>query len=1345
MDLLASFDIDLRSTFTTTDMATKPAALNDLYLRFNKLTKIKRQQLSVVFNKLFRVLLEERLQDPSIISMDRLPLENLLKDMAKGITAEDRTGSKNAPIKDATVNTILDASNQSLIDTFLRLAAMVGYTDTQLLGINNQLSNIGLDESNNAYYELERRNPEMPEPNRRIESRAVAYVRMIQKFLTMIQTLDNQIRITQGLDEIRLANILTEIYRDARQALENARARYSEANIFDVIPITFNSILDIINNLRIFARSITTPTTLGGLDIIRPPPLPSSSPPPPPLPSSLPNMMSEDDIEVKYDGYPVRAQDEKAADVIIRELGQPGTSVAVSIRGVEVGLGTPFVVVNWSAMSIGGLRSLVRSHIIRNRVGSQELRTRRLEIASRGNFEEVSRLADDIITNPRERRGIIKKYNLPRAPNPDAIPLAPWMNDPDGPDHEPDDPDDPGWGRYTVSINGHNRTLDIRVLIALLVAIGVAVASIKKIVEAIQKGQDRNATGVIPPVRDESPTDTPTDTPIDGPTGGDNNPPNNIPPNNYPPNNIPQSPTDPMFPNRGGNTDPIYGGIGNITQRSQPFKPIGQPTLDIKMGADYIEADENMLRNSAVMELVEKYNDDATRYNELLTVKYDLEASGSTLKGAELAELNELSTSMRNQITGINQQASLVPSIGASTNSQYYGNKINTSKMTGAFVNTSGQSIGNVYTLIPKDNFTKSIGLDDDITTYNALANEYNAIATKYKGYGIAYGAEATFINSNEMVRKGYMDKMSNDPEYVKALARATAIDKQIQPIITKINSVLVNPETSVGRDIGRDVKYTDTQKSLIDKIVADKFEWDPITEQDKQALRDSPELYPNFERMMTLYNQLTKNGTKPMEIKQGDTSYNEYQKLKQQFIDIKKGGYKYSSEKTALQATDWNLVQSTSQKEYVRSKQEFLDAVARMKSAKQNGASSHQVSMLYNDLETKRLHYDASRQNYEKMADSYKHSLSGRTSYLADMTLEKLPDTAQEAEKFDRLQTLERVLMNNPDALKEYNDGVKQIVYAFGTSGGANKINQNYDFRMDMIKKISTKYNLSKEYTDATTREIDVKIPNMAEDPSTIVQFEGEGAEDVGQSTESANFIDPAECTLFMSDTRQRMEEQKRWEDFSLVQPWNGLGNPQTNPLLRHQVEEYINQYAKCDKAPKITPQQLRQLPEYKNKIIQNRGFQPNYKTDFPFIPTVQATFGREVWENEFAIPTNNFKTQKAIFSRADNDLPNNQFSTWYPSQGSVYHPDRQIDARNFDESSTPKIKTNSTRRPVFIGLGPMVEQYQSQQVSQFGGKTMNNDFGNTPQPTQPQRRPNSVFDTLDVSARRTMSMRRR
>ena len=1210
------------------------------------------------------------------------------------------------------------------------------YTDAQILSVNNQLSNIGLDESNYAYTNLEKTNPEIPEPERRLESRAIAYVRMIQKFLTFIQSLENTIRTTQGLDMVRLQTILTQLYNDVNQARTEAIERYTSSSIFSDIPTAFTNIFGIIKNLRTIVSQIATSTTLGGLEIRELPRDPSL----PPsggfgiLPQSVQEGYAEGNQEFKLDPagrVVLPPQSIAEANNIIRELGQPGTSVAVSIRGVNVVLGTPFVVVNWPNMPIDDLRHMLRNRIILNRIGSQTLRTSRLAIAKGGNFEELSRLADDLITNPRERRGIIKRYNL-RPPNPNDIPRYPrypWINDPDGPDHEPDDPDDPNWGRYTVSINGHNRTLDIRVLIALLVAIGVAVASIKKIVEAIQKGQDRNATGVIPP-------DTPTDTPTDGPTGG----PNNIPPNNYPSGDIPSNnlPEDPMFPNRSGNTDPIYGGIGNITQRSQPFKPIGQPTLDNKMGADYIEADENMLRNSAVMELVEKYNDDATRYNELLTVKYDLEASGSTLKGAELAELNELSTSMRNQITGINQQASLVPSIGASTNSQYYKNQIQTSKMTGAFVTTSGKTIDNVYTLIPKDNFTKSIGLDDDITTYNALANEYNVIAMKYKGYGIASGSEAIVINSNEILKKGYMKQQSENPQYVKALARATEIDTQIQPILTKINAVLINPETSVGRTYGRDVKYTDTQKSLIDKVQGDTIGL--LTEQDKQSLRDSPELYPNFERMMTLYNTLTENGTKPMTIKLGDASYNEYQKLKQKFIDIKKGGYKYSSEKAQMPETDWNLVQSTSQKEYVRSKQEFLDAVARIKSAKQNGANSHQVSMLYNDLETKRLHYDASRQNYEKMADSYKHSLSGRTSYLADMTKERLPDNDQESEKFDRLQTLERVLQNNPDALKEYNDRVAQL------SQYPQSNESNYGMRTGFIRDISTKYNLTKEFTDATTREIDVKIPNMAEDPSTIVQFEGEGAEDVGQSTERANFIDPAECTLFMSDTRQRMEEQKRWEDFSLVQPWNGLGNPQTNPLLRHQVEEYINQYAKCDKAPKPTPHCLRQLPEFKNKVIQNREFQPNYKTDFPFIPTVQATFGREVWENEFAIPTNNFKTQKAIFSRADNDLPNNQFSTWYPQNGSVYHPDRQIDARNFDESSTPKIKTNATRRPVFEGLSVgFKEQYQSQQVSQFGGMTMNNNFGNTPQQTNPQRRPNSVFDTLDVSARRNMSMRRR
>jgi hypothetical protein len=273
-----------------------------------------------------------------------------------------------------------------------------------------------------------------------------------------------------------------------------------------------------------------------------------------------------------------------------------------------------------------------------------------------------------------------------------------------------------------------------------------------------------------------------------------------------------------------------------------------------------------------------------------------------------------------------------------------------------------------------------------------------------------------------------------------------------------------------------------------------------------------------------------------------------------------------------------------------------------------------------------------------------------------------------------------------------------------------------------------------------------------MAEDPNTIVDFQGEGSDEVGESTERANFIDPSEATLFMSSDKIRQLEQKRWEDFSLVQPWNGLGNPQTNPLLRHQVQEYITRYGKCDKAPKPTPQQLRQLdqsfsgkPSGRDQIIKNREQQPNYKTDFPFMPTVQASFGREIWENEFAIPTNNFRSQQAIFTREDNDLSDNQFSTWYPKTGNIYHPDRQIDSNNFDPSATAKLRTNSNRRPVFEGLpSGFNQQYGSQQVSQLGGETMNNNFGTKPLPTHPQRKPTSVFDNLDMSARRTMSMRR-
>jgi len=1335
LDLLSSFDIELRPPYAGMGADASRRYVSQQTQQFRDMDPTKKRQLLLNFNKLFRNLLKKVLDDKSLSIDDRKAIKRLHTDLLKGQNTESLKAPENSPEKPIIASDLLMTSNQNLFDTFLRLMSEVGYTDAEINNVNNRLSTRGLDQSIIEYDKLKKEDPEMPESEARMESRAKAYVKMIQQFLTYIQSLENKMRLTEGLDEVKLKTIIEELYIEARRSYDEAIKNLARSSVYPDIATTFNSIFNLISSMRSVYSSLITPTTLGGLPLRTPrstPPIDemkydATGRPIPPPNQSLeridPNGPSSQAIVNEVVNNPNPQLEAKTSE-ILRAIGQPATSVSINIRGNDIGIGIPVVVINWSQMPLNMLRMFLRDRLSQDMVSSSELLRRRLDIVKNGTFEEVSRLADDLITDRRERLGIIKRFDLTPAIEDWETPI--WINDPNAPE-DPEDPPEPPSGSFIISINGRHRIFDVRIIISLLIALGVAITSIVKIVEKIRNGKDANVRGTVPPTETKDPTNI----------GTGDSPNNNIPSDNVPPN-IPTS-NLPMFPTRGGNTDPIYGGIGNIAPRSQPFKPIGYPTLDEKLGADYIQADENMLKNSAIMELVQSYNDDATRYNELIALKYDLEKSEQSLTPDELKELTDLSTGMKNQIAIINQQAPLVPFLQQNiAGDRYYApaDSIKPTKTTGAFVSSSGESISNVYPLIPMDNYTKSIGLNDDIQSYNALAKEYNALALKYKGARM----DPYWVD--------IIKQKSEEPEYAKALARATAIDTQIQPIISKINSVMANPESSVGREYGRTLGYNDLQKSLIDKV-ANITDWNlisSITEQEKQSLRDNPELYKDFESFLTTFNMKTNNGKDALSLDRDNPKWSEFYRVKQRFIDLKKANYKMSNEKAPLTQTDWKLVQQDSQKEYVRSKQDFLDAVARLKNAKASGLSSHQVSQLYNDLETKRLHYETSRQTYEKMADSYKHALSGRTSFLADMTNERLPSSPAQVEKFDRLQTIERILQNNPDALKEYNDTIVGLGIKSRTS-----IEQNYDLRTKLIEGLATKYNLVNEYTDASTREIDVKVPNLAEDPSTIVDFQGEGSDEVGESTERANFIDPAEATLFISSDKIRQLEQKRWEDFSLVQPWNGLGNPQTNPLLRHQVQEYITRYGKCDKAPKPTPQQMRQLCCYRDQIIKNREFQPNYKTDFPFMPTVQASFGREIWENEFAVPTNNFQSQQAVFTREDSDLPNNQFSTWYPKTGSIYHPDRQIDMNDrslngqSDPSSTAKLRTNSSRRPVFEGLpSGLNQQYGSQQVSQFGGETMNNNFGSIPLPTHPQRKPTSVFDNLDPSARRTMSMRR-
>jgi hypothetical protein len=1312
LDLLTAFGIDIRDTpGMVTDQAQSPANRNRITNQFRTLTPETKRKLLIAFNKLIRNLTEERIDtirnNPKLERSPRLrailaDMTKFLSDLSTGVTESQLAGGDVAPDKPVTSGDFLDAENQQMITLFTQLMAASDYSDLEISDMLSRMSN----KSEMKLAELTR-DPEFTQT----EAHAQVYAELVNSILIYTQTMqntlsdrfarDSSLRNSQNI--FKLKRTIQEIVEQVVRGITNARQFLSAPSLIELKRnlISFRKIVD----------SIRVPTTAGGVTKTR-----SESD----SDDSLYDIDLSDDISNIPD-------DEMNVSIeqFMRELEQPGMdTVTVNVLGRDISLGTTAVVINWNQIPINDIRRILiefnnTPSNRRTTVGGYYLQEQFDEQVRRSNQEELFRLADTTIKDKKRRREILNNY-------PDAKPRR------RGRPEDPEDPDDPG--RIMVAINGNWRALRLSGIVALLTVLGVGMA---KIISLIKKGGKVTSKN---PVSPKYPKDI---------GNGDNNYDDN---NNLHP--VIDDGMQPTFPKpnepTSGRTDPIYGGIGTIQPRSQPFKPIQPPMLDGNLGADYIEPDANMMKNSALMKLVEKYNDDARYYNELLELKYDLSDTGETLTADEMQDMSNLSANMKNQVVAINQQA---PLIGQSSNENYYQTVAVKPQLTQSFVAPTG-SIDKIYPLIPTDDYTRSTGLDDDIAKYNNLAEQYNQLAAMYKGYGQDFNIVGESAPARSR-RDAYVKAKSEDPGYSAALTKALALEKQIEPVLAKINGVMQNPSSSVGRNTSRTVSYTADEKSLIGKVASSDVTALNVTPEEMEQLRDNPELYGKFERLMTIYNELTDNGKNPINMRSTENpKFAEFQSLKQEFRDIRQRGYTLipsdprfggRGEKAPLTTqTDWVRVQQQSQKEYMRSKQQFLDSVAALKQAQVSGAPPHKLSQLYNQLETNRLHYETSRVKYETMADNYKHSLSGRTSYLADMTDETLPNTTEEIAKFDRLQSVERVLQNNPDALKFYNEQVKAMNQGFGSTPM-----QSYDDRMTLLKSISGKYNLANEYEDAVNSDLHVQVQDLGEDPSTIVNFE-QGGEDIGKSTERANFIDPAERELFMTEKRDRILEQKRWEDFSLVQPWNGLGTPRTNPLLDHQVQEYMTRYGNTTKVPKPTPYQMRNLPCHRDQIIRSRELQPS-RSDIAFIPTIQATFGREIWEDEQSIPTNDFGTQRALFTRNDNDLPNNEWETWYPNKGSTYHPDRQIDMNNFNPAVGSMLKQNSNRRSVMYGVNPMFnEQYGSQQVSTFGGQTMNNNYGSNPSMvngvriTPPQMKPTSLYGDLDISARRSMSMRR-
>jgi len=841
---------------------------------------------------------------------------------------------------------------------------------------------------------------------------------------------------------------------------------------------------------------------------------------------------------------------------------------------------------------------------------------------------------------------------------------------------DPDDPDDPESGMF-IQVGNRGRIVKLSLLIALLVALGVSAKKIADYVENLKKGKDVSID--IPPAKPDDdgkppPYEEPTEDPWQ-PTPPEDKP--DEPAWNYDKRNLdlpsgvdieaPYTSRDALeYTNIAKDflKDPLTPSVGyDSFQAPAPDSILGAEPFNMAIIPDtpfYAELRSN----------VKKYNDKAVVYNQVIK---DYEegyvtgvpqgawrsATGASVLPAldkEMATLRQtiLSTAERQAQAISGNQYGKQPEMLSFNPLQYVEQQYGNGSLT-------------KYNEMRQSPLSQQLGVNPLIDEYNKAAQEYNAEVDK-------------MIKSNPN-----SDKV---PPPSEGLLRAQVKLKDVIERGKKSISYEKNVQR-IGRPESRTIEYSADDKTAIDKIGNDTGV--PLTDAEERSLRDNPALYKDVKEY---FDQVKE----PQSVARNK----KITELQNKFKAIQANNYEPSSVRPGVNyGVEYD---ENAEKLYTQSKTDYLTAVARLNQAASSGASKHQINQMYQDMDIKKTAYETNRVAFQTKANDWKRGQTAKTTNLSDMSMEFVPTNEKQRVAFDRLQNIESILQDNPEALSMYqNMVVKNIPTGISNEG-------NYLWRTRYLKSIAEQFNLSQAFNQASTENIDIKVTDIATDSDTVVKFDF--GEDVGEGMERAEAIDPAEAKLFLSNKREAAAEQKRWEAFSNVQPFNGLGTVKSNPLLLRQVAEYVNQYANTTQGAYPTLSDMRNRD--RKAVIRKQQLMPQI-SNAPFVPTVQCAFGRDVFENEFAIPTqqsgNNFMID-------DNNLPDNKFSTWFKPNS--YHPEYAIQQNNMDMSASGLNPGNNVRGSEWRFTDPeaMPSRYQRENL-EYLGKTMNNNFGQNPNHT--------------------------
>jgi len=847
------------------------------------------------------------------------------------------------------------------------------------------------------------------------------------------------------------------------------------------------------------------------------------------------------------------------------------------------------------------------------------------------------------------------------------------------PDEPPEEPD----GMITITTGRYRRRIKLSAWIAALIAAGVGVKKIADYVNKLKKGKKDD---------DKAAGGKENDTDKDG-RAADNkdekkdNDTNIVKPTQPSDNQNNQGGSMPVKPSGRPKPDPQFAeGTPTLSKvdTPDPDPVLGAYPIDTN-GISKMGVTPDILDNiNNYNELVRQYNQNLKDYETFLTTGTPTGLFGTGVANA--ADVNgQISKLMLEYKAKIN---TALPSLAQLPTARESTALAAPQQSKYAFKQYANGPLMK-YNDMRKTESTQRLGLDDDIDAYNDKVRAYNKEMDKLAASAPSSGMRPT---------------ISGEVEY--------DINNAFKSLSAEMNPVA--RAQRIGRYSARDITtYNDTEKAVIDKFINLRIELNrdgtplrfDLTPEEEAAVADNPELFSNIQK----YKDLMSRGRSlsPADITKL-TSYKDY------FAKIKANDYKPLSYATPVaNEYDESILYQAKAKEslgvFKQSEKSYREAQARLATAMASGAPKHQISQLYQDMDTKRVDYNTRQAQYAESLTRVKDYGGVKSTYLGDMSAEIIPRTVDERRLFARLQNVEAAIQTNPDALKMYNEKALTI-----------HKNQNpldiYRKRLDYLATISQQYGLAPEYSRAMNESLKA-IETADEEPMADIDVPQDDVNDNDQQFR-AEMIDPAEAKLFLSTKQQAAAEQRRWEEFSTVAPNNGLGNVKTNPLLRAEINQYITRFANTDRGPKPTMSDLEHMG------IRRPRPTGMYNNIPRMTPELQCAFGQDRFENEFVIPS---MIGGEMMTRADDDLPDNRYSTWV--KPSIYHPEYQMMTYNDDLASSRVMEGPSYRDSKYRFLPMSVRpQYYPTETREYLGKTMSDNFGS-------RLNFNSTLDTANLN----------